>query len=82
MLNAVALERSCAAIIHVHRQRHGYGALWIHHALAIVLIDAQIVGDDLKLITGHLKHVIVVDTHENKLAGWTRLAAECSCYLR
>jgi hypothetical protein len=64
MLNAVGLERSCATIIHMHWQRHSDGALRIHQPLAIILIDAQIVGDDLKLITGHLKHVIVVDTHE------------------
>ena len=43
-------------------KRHGNGTLWIHEPLAIVLIDTQVIGDDLKLIAGHLKHVIVVDT--------------------
>ncbi len=70
MLNAVALESSCAAIVHMHRQRHGNGALWIHQALAIVLIDAQIIGDDLELVARHSKHVVVVNTHEiNSQAG-------------
>jgi hypothetical protein len=70
MLNTIALKSSRAAIIHVHRQGHGNGALWIHQPLAIVLIDTQVIGDDLKLITGHLKHVIVVNTHEiNSQAG-------------
>jgi hypothetical protein len=69
MLNAVALERSCAAIIHVHWQRHGDGPLWIHQALAIVLIDAQIVGDDLKLVARHSKYVVVVNAHEINTLG-------------
>ena len=70
MLNAVTLESSCAAIIHVHGERYGKCAFWKHQALAIVLIDAQVVGDDLKLITRHLKYVVVVDTHEiNSQAG-------------
>jgi hypothetical protein len=64
MLNAVALKGSRAAIIHMHWQSHSDGALWKHQPFAIVLIDAQVIGDDLKLITRHSKHVVVVDTHE------------------
>jgi hypothetical protein len=70
MLNAVTLESSGAAIVHMHRQGHRDGTLWKHQALAIVLIDAQVISDDLKLITRHSKYVVVVNTHEiNSLAG-------------
>ena len=79
MLDTVALERSCAAIVHMHRQRHGDGALWIHQALAIIFIDAQIIGDDLKLVARHSKNVVVVNTHEINTLG--RSVAKCSCYL-
>ena len=64
MLDAVALECSRAAVVHMHRQRHSDGALRIHQALAIILIDAQIIGDDLELVARHSKHVVVVNTHE------------------
>src|SRR4029077_18540843 len=86
MLNAVPLERSGAAIIHMHRQRHGDGTLWIHQALAIVLINAQIISDDLKLVARHLKHVVVVNTHEintlNRSVAKCRLLFALSEYRR
>jgi len=63
MLNAVALKSSRAAIIHVDRQGHCDGTLWIHQPFTIILIDAEVIGDDLKLITRHSKHVVVVNTH-------------------
>ena len=72
MLNAITLKSSRAAVIHVDRQGHGDGALGIRRPFAIVLIDVQVIGDDLKLIAGHLKHVVVVDSHENEFAGWIR----------
>jgi hypothetical protein len=64
MLNAVTLEGSCAAIVHMHWQRYGDCALWVHQPFAVVLVDTQIIGNDLKLVTRHSKHVVVVDTHE------------------
>jgi len=67
MLNTVALESSCAAIVHMHWERHRDGTLWIHQPVAVVLVDTQVIGNDLKLVTCHLKHVVVVDTHEINL---------------
>jgi hypothetical protein len=67
MLNAVALKSSRAPIIHMHWQGHSDGALWKHQPFAIILIDAQVIGDDLELITRHSKHVVVVNTHEINL---------------
>src|SRR5262245_21998680 len=75
MLNAVTLEGSCAAIIHMHRQSHGDGAFWIHQPIAVVLVDIQIIGNDPKLVTRHSKYVVVVDTHEINTLGQS--AAEC-----
>ena len=63
MLHAITLKSFCAAIIHVHWQRHGDGTFRIHETIAMVLVDAQIIGNDLELSTGHSKHVIVVDSH-------------------
>ena len=67
MLNAITLESLRAAIVHVHRQRYGHGALRIHEPLAIVFVDAQIIGDDLELVAGHFEHVIVVNMHRAKI---------------
>src|SRR5439155_19111958 len=64
MLNPIALKSSRAAIIHVHWQGHCDGALRIHQPVAIVLVDAEVIGNDLKLVTCHSKHVVVVNTHE------------------
>src|SRR4051812_9898569 len=66
MLNTIALESPGTAVVHVHWQRDGNGALRIHQPVAIVFIDVEIVGDDLKLITGHSKHVVVVNVHERQ----------------
>src|SRR5207249_4368879 len=63
MLNPIALKSSRAAIIHVHWQGHCDGALRIHQPVAIVLVDAEVIGNDLKLVTCHSKHVVVVNTH-------------------
>src|SRR6266487_1185105 len=82
MLNPVTLESSRAAIIHVHRQGHGDGALWIHQTFAIILIDAQVIGDDLKLVTRHSKYVVLVDTHEINSQARPVGSPKCSCYLR
>ncbi len=67
MLHAITLKRARAAVVHVNRQRHRDGALRIHKALAIVLIDTQIIGDDLELIAGHLEHFVVVNVHWAKV---------------
>ena len=68
MLNPVTLEGPRATIVHMHRQRHCDSTLWVHQPITVVLVDTQVIGDDLKLVTRHLKHVVVVDTHEiNKL---------------
>src|SRR4029077_692656 len=61
MLNAVTLQSSGTPVVHVHRQRHGDGALWISCPFAVVLIDVQIIGDDTKLLAGHLKNFVVVN---------------------
>src|SRR5437667_10735912 len=66
MLDAVTLKRSRAAIVTVHRQSDIDRALRIHQPVAIVVIDAQIIGDDLKLVAGHLKNFVVVNRHEAK----------------
>ena len=66
MLNAITLESSRAAVIHVHRQRHGDSTLRIHQPIAMVSIDVQVIGDDRKLIAGHLEHVVVVNSHESE----------------
>jgi hypothetical protein len=69
MLNAVALKSLCAAIIHVNRQRHRHSAFGIHEAIAIVLIDIQVISDDLKLVARHFEHFVVVNNHGTRLEG-------------
>src|SRR2546428_3224730 len=71
MLDAIALESFRAAVIHVHRQRHSDRPLRNQQTLAIVLADAQVISDDLELITGHFKHVVVVDVHESERECYT-----------
>ena len=66
MLNAITLESLRAAVIHMHRQCHGDGALRINQPIAMVSIDVQVIGDDRKLIAGHPEHFIVVNRHESE----------------
>ena len=61
MLDAVTLESSRAPVVHVHRQRHGDGALRIRRPFAVVLVDVQIIGDDAKLLASHLENFVVVN---------------------
>ena len=83
MLHAVTLESLGAAVVHVHRQRDGHGALRIHEPIAIVLIDVQVIGDDLELVAGHLEDFVVVNAHkEQSRKGRCSRAVECRCYLR
>jgi hypothetical protein len=79
MLNPIALKSSRAAIIHVHWQGHCDGALRIHQPVTIVLVDAEVIGNDLKLVTCHSKHVVVVNTHE--LSAFEYGAKMEVCYL-
>ena len=60
MLHAITLESLGAAVVHVHRERDGDGALRVHQPIAIVLIDLQVIGDDLELVAGHLENFVVV----------------------
>src|SRR5437762_13502499 len=66
MLDAITLKRPRAAIVHVHGQGDREGALRIHQPFTIVLVDAEVIGNDLKLVTGHLKNFVVVNRHETK----------------
>src|SRR3954453_4882394 len=61
MLHPVTLEGSRAAVVYMHRQRHGHGAFGVRRPLAVVLVDVQIIGDDAKLLASHLKNFVVVD---------------------
>ena len=61
MLDAVTLESSGAPVVHVHRQRHGDGALGIRRPFAIALVDVQVIGDDAKLLASHLENFVVVN---------------------
>ena len=61
MLDAVTLKSSRAPVVHVHRQRHGDGALWIRRPFPVVLVDVQIIGDDAKLLARHLENFVVVN---------------------
>ena len=67
MLNAITLESFRTAIVHVDRQRYGHGALWVHEPLAVVFVNAQIIGDDLELVAGHFEHFVVVNVHRAKI---------------
>src|SRR5205807_97800 len=80
MLNAITLESSRAAVIHVHRQRHGDGTLRIHQPIAMVSIDVQVIGDDRKLIAGHLEHVVVVNSHESEPGMLEHSREKFRCY--
>jgi hypothetical protein len=63
MLNPITLKRPGAAIVHVHRQRHSDRALGVHQPVPVVLVDAQVVGDDLKLVARHFENFVVVNRH-------------------
>ena len=69
MLDAITLESLGAAVVHVHRQGDGHGALRKHEPIAIVRIDLQVIGDDLELVAGHLEDFVVVDAHKEKPEG-------------
>src|SRR6266481_2685014 len=79
MLNAITLKSSRAAVVHMHRKRNGDGTLGIHQALAIVFVDAEIIGNDLELVAGHFKNFVVVNRHETN-SGYP--LEKCRCYLR
>jgi len=81
MLDAVSLKSSRAAVVHMHGQGHCDGSLWKHEPLAIVLVDAQVIGDDLKLIAGHLEYLVVVNSHGRE-RNLEHSLGKCSCYLR
>jgi hypothetical protein len=81
MLNSIALKSFRAPIIHVHRQRDSDGALGKHEPFAVVLINAQVIGDDLKLIAGHPKNVVLVNMHEAERESYTTRGKE-RLYLR
>ena len=66
MLDAIPLKSFRASVVHVHRQRDRDRALRVHQPLAIVLVDAEIIRDDLKLIAGHFKYYVVVNRHERE----------------
>ena len=68
MLNAITLESFCAAVVHVHGQSYGDGPLGIGRPLAIVLIDVQVIGDDLKLVARHFEHFVIVNSHGSAFA--------------
>src|SRR5215831_2162233 len=61
MLNAVTLKRLGAPVVHVHRQCHGDRPLRIRRPFAVALVDAQIIGDDTKLLASHLENFVVVN---------------------
>ena len=61
MLHTVALESSRAPVVHVHRQRHRNSAFGVRRPFAVVLVDVQIIGDDAKLLAGHLENFVVVN---------------------
>jgi len=61
MLHPITLESFRASVVHVHRQRHGDGALRISGPFPVVLIDAEIIGDDPKLLASHLENFVVVN---------------------
>jgi hypothetical protein len=50
----------------VDRQRDRDRAFGVHQTIAIVLVDAEVIGDDLKLVTRHFKNFVVVNRHEAK----------------
>ena len=75
MLHAVPLKNPGAAIIHMDGQRHGHGTLRKHQSVAFVFIDVQVIGDDLELITGHSKNVVVVNVHQENEA-WNAPATD------
>src|SRR5260370_7406117 len=64
MLNAITLKSSRAAVVHMHRKRDGDGTLGIHQSLAIVPVDAEIIGNDPELVAGHFENFVVVNRHE------------------
>src|SRR4051812_21617151 len=66
MLDAVALESLGAAVIHVHRKGDGHGALREHQAIAIVLLDLKVIGDDLELVARHLENFVLVNAHKTR----------------
>src|SRR5437660_11066477 len=78
ILNAITLKSSRAAVVHMHRKRDGDGTLGIHQSLAIVLVDAEIIGNDLELVAGHFENFVVVNSHEAR-GGVS--AGKCRCYL-
>jgi hypothetical protein len=63
-LHTITLESLGAPIVHVHRESDGDRAFRVHESVAIVAIDVQVVGDDLELIAGHLKYVVVINIHK------------------
>ena len=61
MLHAVTLKSHRAPVVHVHRKRYRNGAFGVRRPFPVVLVDVQIIGDDAKLLAGHLKNFVVVN---------------------
>src|SRR5204863_10083219 len=62
-------------------QRHGDGALRVGRPLAVALVDVQIIGDDAKLLAGHLENFVVVNRVHHYISatlGVHRKAAICA----
>ena len=56
MLDAVADENLGPAVVHADRAGDDDRALRVEQPVALVLGDAQMVGDDGELIAGHVEH--------------------------
>ncbi len=61
MLHTIALKSSRAPVVQMHRERHRNRTLRIGSPFPVVLVDVQIIGDDAKLLAGHLENFVVVN---------------------
>jgi len=64
VLDAVAIEYLSGAVIHVDGEGDGDSALGHEKALAEVLVDVEVIGDDAKLFASHVEGRILVDVHQ------------------
>ena len=64
MLYAIALENTYGAVVHAHRTRDGDCPLGKKQPVALIVGDADIVGDRVELRARHVENRAGVDRHK------------------
>jgi hypothetical protein len=65
VLDAVAGKNRRAPVVHMDRAGNRDGALWQQQPVPLVDGDVEVIGDDVKLVAGHLEDGARIDRQES-----------------